>query len=120
LELTRRSRALKLWLMFKVYGAERLATAIERCMVLAEHAQQLLEGDPQWKVVTPAQLGIVTFTRKGWPLDHPMPQAPHLRGVDAERVGVGVPRHRAVMIRLRHGRPPGYRLRSGAGPVSRR
>jgi aromatic-L-amino-acid decarboxylase len=66
LELTRRSRALKLWLMFKVYGAERLATAIERCMALAEHAQQLLDADPQWKVVTPAQLGIVTFTRTGW------------------------------------------------------
>jgi aromatic-L-amino-acid decarboxylase len=71
LELTRRSRALKLWLMFKVYGAERLAMAIERCMALAEHAQQVLEADPQWDVVTPAQLGIVTFTRAGWtPGDH--------------------------------------------------
>jgi len=66
LELTRRSRALKLWLMFKVYGARRLEAAIERCIALAEHAQRLLDADPYWQVITPAQLGIVTFTRSGW------------------------------------------------------
>jgi glutamate/tyrosine decarboxylase-like PLP-dependent enzyme len=66
LELTRRSRALKLWLMFKVYGAARVRDAIERCIGLAEHAQQLIESDPSWEVVTPAQLGIVTFTRRHW------------------------------------------------------
>jgi aromatic-L-amino-acid decarboxylase len=66
LELTRRSRALKLWLMLKVYGAERVRDAIERCIGLAEHAQRLLEADPGWEVVTPAQLGIVTFARPDW------------------------------------------------------
>ena len=66
LELTRRSRALKLWLMLKVYGAERVRDAIERCIGLAEHAQRLLESDPGWEVVTPAQLGIVTFARPDW------------------------------------------------------
>jgi aromatic-L-amino-acid/L-tryptophan decarboxylase len=66
LELTRRSRALKLWLMLKVYGAGRLRDAIERCIRLAEHAQRLVEADPRWEIVTPAQLGIVTFTRPGW------------------------------------------------------
>lgn len=66
LELTRRSRALKLWLMLKVNGAERVREAIERCIALAEHAQRLLESDPSWEVVTPAQLGIVTFARAGW------------------------------------------------------
>ena len=64
LELTRRSRALKLWLMLKVYGSERVRDAIERCIGLAEHAQRLLESDPGWEVVTPAQLGIVTFARR--------------------------------------------------------
>ena len=66
LELTRRSRALKLWLMLKVYGAQRVRDAIERCIGLAEHAQRLLESDPGWEVVTPAQLGIVTFARPDW------------------------------------------------------
>jgi aromatic-L-amino-acid decarboxylase len=66
LELTRRSRALKLWLMFRVYGAARLRTAIARCLALAEYAQELIEADPDWALVTPAQLGIVTFTRAGW------------------------------------------------------
>jgi glutamate/tyrosine decarboxylase-like PLP-dependent enzyme len=65
-ELTRRSRALKLWLMFRTYGAERLSTAIARGIALAEHAQRRLEAGPEWEVVTPAQLGIVTFTRDGW------------------------------------------------------
>jgi glutamate/tyrosine decarboxylase-like PLP-dependent enzyme len=65
-ELTRRSRALKLWLMFRTYGAERLRTAIARGIALAEHAQRELEADAEWEVITPAQLGIVTFTRAGW------------------------------------------------------
>jgi aromatic-L-amino-acid/L-tryptophan decarboxylase len=71
LELTRRSRALKLWLMLKVYGAARVRDGIERCIGLAEHAQRLLESDPSWEVVTPAQLGIVTFASPDWsPEEH--------------------------------------------------
>jgi aromatic-L-amino-acid/L-tryptophan decarboxylase len=66
LELTRRSRALKLWLMFKVYGSRRVAAGVQRGIELAELTQRLLERDPGWEVVTPAQLGIVTFTRRGW------------------------------------------------------
>ena len=62
----RRSRALKLWLMFKVYGAGRIAAGVQRGIELAELAQELIERDPSWEVVTPAQLGIVTFTRPEW------------------------------------------------------
>jgi glutamate/tyrosine decarboxylase-like PLP-dependent enzyme len=71
LELTRRARGLKLWMLFRVYGAERLRSAIARTLALAEHAQELLEADPRWEVLTPAQLAIVTFTRPGWsPEEH--------------------------------------------------
>ena len=66
LELTRRGRGIKLWLLFRVYGAERISAAIGRCLTLAEYAQELLEADPGWEVITPAQLGIVTFTRRSW------------------------------------------------------
>ena len=61
LELSRRGRGLKLWLAFRTYGVRRMAAAIDRGLDLAEHAQRLVEGDARWQVVTPAQLGIVTF-----------------------------------------------------------
>ncbi len=63
-ELTRRARSLKLWLSFRVYGVRRLAAAIERGIALAEFAQKLVEADDRWEVATPAQLGIVTFSRR--------------------------------------------------------
>jgi aromatic-L-amino-acid/L-tryptophan decarboxylase len=70
-ELTRRSRGLKLWLLLRVYGAERLGAAIERTIGLAEHAQRVIESDPFWEIVTPAQLAIITFAHPGWGLaDH--------------------------------------------------
>jgi len=61
LELTRRSRAFKLWLTFQTYGRETLARAIARCMALAEFAQWTIELNSLFQVVTPAQLGILTF-----------------------------------------------------------
>jgi glutamate/tyrosine decarboxylase-like PLP-dependent enzyme len=65
LELTRRPRALKLWLSFRVYGADRMSSAVARGIALAEYAQRLIASDQDWRVVTPAQLGIVTFARRG-------------------------------------------------------
>lgn len=67
LELTRRARAFKLWLTFFSYGFEKLALAIERGMGLAEFAQHEIEAEPGLEVVTPAQLGIVTFAGIGRP-----------------------------------------------------
>ena len=69
LELTRRARALKLWLMFRTYGVRRIRAAIRHGIELAEYAQQLLEADRRWEVVTPAQLGIVTFALAGSGVD---------------------------------------------------
>jgi aromatic-L-amino-acid/L-tryptophan decarboxylase len=65
LELTRRARALKLWLTFHTYGVGRIRTAIARGIALAEYAERVLNADDRWNVVTPAQLGIVTFERPG-------------------------------------------------------
>jgi aromatic-L-amino-acid decarboxylase len=61
LELSRRSRALKLWLTFTVHGAEGIRSAISRGIALAEFAEGRLRADPTWEVVTPARLGVVTF-----------------------------------------------------------
>ncbi|MBL8848166.1 MAG: hypothetical protein JNG89_00695 [Planctomycetaceae bacterium] len=66
LELTRRSRAIKLWLTFRAYGVQRMAAAIARGIELAEIAEQCIREQPAtWELVTPAQLGIVTFARRG-------------------------------------------------------
>ncbi len=65
LELTRPARALKLWLTLRVHGVERIASAIQRGIDLAETAESILSNDPRWIVVTPAQLGIVTFVGAG-------------------------------------------------------
>ncbi len=62
LELSRRGRGVKLWLTFRTYGVVRIRAAIAHGIGLAERAERLVAADPDWRVVTPAQLGIVTFT----------------------------------------------------------
>ena len=65
LELSRRSRALKLWLTIQTHGMRGIAAAIERGIELAERAEALIRADRRWTIVTPAQLGIVTFALDG-------------------------------------------------------
>jgi aromatic-L-amino-acid decarboxylase len=64
-ELSRRARAAKLWLTLRAHGAGAIREAIARSIALAEAAQARLEQDPYWELVTPAQLGIVTFAAVG-------------------------------------------------------
>ena len=61
IQLTRQFRALKLWMSLKTFGAAAFRGAIERGLALAEHAEEILAGDPAWQLLTPARLGIVTF-----------------------------------------------------------
>ena len=72
-ELSRRARGLKLWLTFMTHGTDRIRDAIQRGIDNAKHAQSVLDTDPSWSVVTPAQLGVVTFVRRDrddqWHLD---------------------------------------------------
>ena len=66
LELSRKARALKLWMTFKTHGVERIAAAIDAGINLAEAAQRfILRDSKNWELVTPAQIGIVTFARRG-------------------------------------------------------
>ena len=66
LELTRRSRAAKLWMSFHTYGRNRMRQAIEKSIALAEYAEKMIRDEPDvWELVTPAQLGIVTFALRG-------------------------------------------------------
>jgi glutamate/tyrosine decarboxylase-like PLP-dependent enzyme len=61
-QLTRGFRALKLWMTFKVYGLDAIRHGIEHGIGTAERAEALLRS-AGWEIVTPAQLGIVSFRR---------------------------------------------------------
>jgi glutamate/tyrosine decarboxylase-like PLP-dependent enzyme len=60
-QLTRSFRALKLWMSLKVFGRSAFSQAINRGFELAEFAEKCLRALPNWKIVTPAQMGVVTF-----------------------------------------------------------
>lgn len=61
IQLTRGFRALKLWMSLKVFGLKEFKAAVERGIKLAESAERVLSDSQGWEIVTPAQLGIVTF-----------------------------------------------------------
>ncbi|WP_103030399.1 pyridoxal phosphate-dependent decarboxylase family protein [Salinibacter altiplanensis] len=71
IQLTRSFRALKLWMTLQVFGREHVATAVERGFERAEQAERLLRARPGWRVITPAQMGIITFryAPDGWTPD---------------------------------------------------
>lgn len=72
LELTRRSRAVKLWMSLRTYGVARFRKAIQYGIELAELAEKVLHEQPDvWEVVTPAQIGIICFAlRHAEPGEH--------------------------------------------------
>jgi glutamate/tyrosine decarboxylase-like PLP-dependent enzyme len=60
-QLTRSFRALKLWMSLRIFGLAAFRETIDRGIALAEVVERMLRADPQWEVVTPAQLAVVTF-----------------------------------------------------------
>ena len=64
-QLTRGSRALKLWLSVQTFGLAAFRAAIDRGIDLAERAERRLRSLPAFEVVTPAQLAVVTFRWTG-------------------------------------------------------
>jgi glutamate/tyrosine decarboxylase-like PLP-dependent enzyme len=61
LALTRRFRALKIWLSVKVLGVAWFRSLIEHGCRLADFAQALLERSPVFEVLSPRRLSIVCF-----------------------------------------------------------
>jgi aromatic-L-amino-acid/L-tryptophan decarboxylase len=59
--LTRRFRALKIWLSVKVLGLTWFRQLVERCLRLAEFAQESLERTGDFEIVCPRQLSIICF-----------------------------------------------------------
>lgn len=60
-ELTRPARAMRLWFTLQVMGETALGDAIDHGFDLAEALEAQLRSLPDWQIVSPAQLGIVTF-----------------------------------------------------------
>jgi hypothetical protein len=72
LQLTRSSRAIKVWLAIQSFGLDAFRAAIDRAMDLTLEAQARIEADPRLELVTPASLGILTFRRAGPPGEPPV------------------------------------------------
>lgn len=68
IQLSRRFRALPIWMSLQTFGSDHVARAMEYGMALATCAQERLEQLDGWKIITRAQLAIVTFryTQDGW------------------------------------------------------
>ncbi len=63
LQLTRMSRALKVWVSLKFFGLGAFVAAVDACLDLAERAEQHVESSPDLELMAPATLGIVCFRR---------------------------------------------------------
>lgn len=61
MQLTRSFRALKLWMSLKTFGLNAFRGAVEHGFRLAELVEQEVRSQPDWEVITPATLGIVSF-----------------------------------------------------------
>ena len=64
LQLTRSSRALKLWLSLSYFGIDAFRQAIDRSLDMARLAENIVRQAPELELLAPAQLGIVCFRRR--------------------------------------------------------
>lgn len=65
IELTRPFRALKLWMSLQHFGVAAFRAAVAAGITMAQYAESLLRERAPWELVTPAQLGVVTFRHAG-------------------------------------------------------
>jgi aromatic-L-amino-acid/L-tryptophan decarboxylase len=63
-QLTRASRALKLWMSLGYFGVDAFREAINRSLDLAAMAERIVGDAPELELISPAQLGIVCFRRR--------------------------------------------------------
>lgn len=89
-ELSRRFRALKVWLTLSYYGAHRLADAISNDIALAAYLGELVAAADDFELLAPVELSICCFryVPPGWgdgekgrlgggSRDLPVPNSPH-------------------------------------------
>lgn len=64
-ELTRRFRALKIWMAMRTYGVDALAAVIERNITLARRLGDLIDASSDFERLAPIPLSIVCFRYTG-------------------------------------------------------
>jgi glutamate/tyrosine decarboxylase-like PLP-dependent enzyme len=70
-QLTRYSRALKVWVSVRYFGVAQIRKAIERAMELASYFERLVMAEPGLEVMSPARFGVVCFRVRPNGLDAP-------------------------------------------------
>jgi aromatic-L-amino-acid decarboxylase len=65
IQLTRSTRAFKLWLSLRTFGLDAFRAAIDRTLDLAELARRRIEASESLELAAPPSLGIVCFFRRG-------------------------------------------------------
>jgi glutamate/tyrosine decarboxylase-like PLP-dependent enzyme len=63
-QLSRTSRALKLWMSLRYFGIDAFRAAIDRSLDLAQFAQARIQASAQLELLSPAKLGVVCFRRR--------------------------------------------------------
>ena len=63
IQLTRMSRALKLWVSLRYFGIDAFRATVDRCLDLVGHAQQRITDSADLELLRPASLGILCFRR---------------------------------------------------------
>lgn len=63
-ELSRRGRALSVWMTLRSLGIRALAEQVEWDLRLAQLVERLLGEDDRFEIVTPAQLSVVVFRHR--------------------------------------------------------
>jgi aromatic-L-amino-acid decarboxylase len=60
-QLGRRFRALKLWMVIRAFGADGLAARLRQQMVMARDFAAWVDADPEWERVAPVPFSLVCF-----------------------------------------------------------
>jgi aromatic-L-amino-acid decarboxylase len=60
-QLGRRFRALKLWMVIRAFGAEGLAARVRQHMTLARELASWVETEPCWRLMAPVPFALVCF-----------------------------------------------------------
>ena len=60
-QLGRRFRALKLWMVIRAFGAEGLAARVRQHMTLARELASWVEAEPCWRLMAPVPFALVCF-----------------------------------------------------------
>jgi aromatic-L-amino-acid decarboxylase len=68
-QLSRTSRALKLWMSLRYFGVDAFRAAIDRAIDLALLAQARIEASDRLELLSPARLGVVCFRRRPQGMD---------------------------------------------------